>query len=282
MACALAKSLTVIIVAVIYDSSAQTSSPTHPPTLPDPTRAPTTPSFSPSRIPTVPSPSPTSYPSGSPTAPTINKCEVYTCHTLWYEPMDNDPGNITDGSDFEWDSTARTLDYQQGANAGSISDCPDVGKENDPCWRMCYGSIVRWETTIGYKEVSLTYSIDPWASFLPNSYCQISWSSDNKTWNMIDRKYDSDDEIINKREYLGENSWNKQDVYINITSVGGQSSCCYMADFTLYGVQTDDIPEMDDPTTTNNIEPPAHNDGNMMNALLWKLLVSVCCAMFAL
>ena len=125
------------------------------------------------------------------------------------------------------------FDYKQGSNQ-VISDCPDVGKPGDPCWKVCRGSIMRQDSTIGYENVALRYSIDPWAAALPDKYCEISWSNDNATWNIIDRQYDSQDEIIENRALLGEDSWDKESIFIRIVSEG-ISCCCYMADFALLG-----------------------------------------------
>eukprot|EP01084_Bolivina_argentea_P253927 426741_1 len=151
--------------------------------------------------------------------------------TIWYEGMDTNP------NDPDWIiEEGASISYKEGANKGSNSDCPETNSVIDynPCWAICGGSMVRQTSAKGYTDISLTYSIDPWA-MLGDNYCLVLWSTDDKNYKLIHRKYNSDDEIVDQTESLGNGADNQENLYIKVIANGTSSNCCYLADFYLNG-----------------------------------------------
>ena len=82
--------------------------------------------------------------------------------------MDNNVSGVD--ADISWIfRNVGFFSYNEGTT--QQSDCPDLGKETNPCWAFCEGSMRRSNATIGYQNISLTYSIDPWRMVLPHTYC---------------------------------------------------------------------------------------------------------------
>ena len=143
---------------------------------------------------------------------------------IWYEPMDSDVSHDLNPPN-SWN-----LNVDDLADFNNINSCPNVGTVGNPCWAFCEGSMTRINSTIGYRNVSLTYSIHPWAS----ASCRISWGNGIIFAN-VDRTYDANDEIIHKTVYLPIESWNQEELTISIATAPGANPCCFISEFTLAG-----------------------------------------------
>ena len=101
----------------------------------------------------------------------------------------------------------------------------------------------RIASTIGYKNVSITFSIDPYSTFSEDGdWCYLSFTTDNNTQNWTTfAQYDSDDHIRNNTITLPFNTWNNYAVGIQVLAYEQFAyphtpTCCYISDFYLHGI----------------------------------------------
>ena len=147
--------------------------------------------------------------------------------------MDNNVSGLN--ADVAWSfNGAEVFEYYEDVA------CPNLGEPVNPCWVFCSGNIVRHNSTIGYQNVSLEYSITPYIT--NNGYvCIVSWSNDSSNWHTIDQQYDQDTDIVDQKVSLGTDASNQPNIFIMITAIGtnifsNTYPCCGMAEFTLSGI----------------------------------------------
>lgn len=104
------------------------------------------------------------------------------------------------------------------------------------CWRVCGtnsnvndGYIYRIDSTLGYQNISVTYTVDPWVSIVnQKESCTLWYSIDdqNDNWVQFAGPWTSDDHIEDETTYLPQNTWDNIGVGIKILPVDSNDDCC--------------------------------------------------------
>ena len=135
-----------------------------------------------------------------------------------------------------WNST---LPHWTKIGSPSVTEKVDhagcVENRNANCWSVCAtntdindGYIYRIDSTIGYQNISMTYTVDPWSMQANGESCTLWYSIDNQNdnWVQFAGPWNSNHHIEDNTTYLPIDSWNNIGVGIKILAVGGTGECC--------------------------------------------------------
>ena len=174
-------------------------------------------------------------PSKSPTLPPTRERMV-----IWHQAMNN-TGGISN-----WTNVASTdISLMNDQTNDDWEDCPFP---YEPCWSICGQSqnrddayMYRIASTEGYEQIELTYSIDPYYVWESNQYCEIRYVLDSSTImdqsSLVNRKYDSNDVIIDETFAFDENVDNNGGLTIFLfANTGDPLRCCRIREWKLTGI----------------------------------------------
>eukprot|EP01084_Bolivina_argentea_P086801 156854_1 len=203
----------------------------------------TNPTKTPSDHPTTATPT-----TANPTTPPPTNPQISELITIWHQEM----STLSTGN---WTTTRTTIERRDGSDGG----CPPNAIST--CWAVCSSAVSVFEqfayrsaSTNGFKNIAITYSLDPWSAQIPNSYCEISYSIDNNNWISITPQYDSAHHIVDNTIFLDTNTWDTNNVAIRVVVDGDASTCCYFSNWYLLGKLITDSPTIN-PTINPTIMP---------------------------
>eukprot|EP01083_Nonionella_stella_P307041 1077641_1 len=176
--------------------------------------------------------------------------------------------------------TSTTVDWYHNVSIQMASSryaeggqfCADA---TGPCWSFCGGYIYTTISTQGYKNIKLTFDVDPYAMYSDSGdKCVFSYRGNgNVVWHQF---YDIDgsDSHIRSGTFwhaLATTTWNST-IDIRIQATQTERSCCFVSNFILEGIRSTNEPSTPPSMSPTETETTTHDESEDVNAIQYDRL----------